>query len=72
MKSRVAFFHGYENAATGRTNFSASRQRSFDSRTITTEIDNLRGKLNQTARRCGSQQFDRVFGCDRARSVIFA
>ena len=44
MERRVSFFHGDENAATSRANFSSGIQRSINCRAIAPKIDHVRRK----------------------------
>src|SRR5947209_20272764 len=68
----MAFFHRNENATTSCANFSATTERSFNRRAISTKIDNLRGKLDRAVRRRRSQKFNRVLGGHGARRMIRA
>jgi hypothetical protein len=68
----MALFHRDENAATCGTEFSAGSQRSFNSRAIIGDLDNLCGQKDGIV--CGrwSQQFDCIFGGDCARRTVIA
>ena len=42
MKCRMTFLHRHKNTAAGRTNFSATTQRSFDCSPIAVKFDDVR------------------------------
>jgi hypothetical protein len=72
MKRGMTFLDRDENAAAGRTNFSARRERSFDRRAIVRKIDNVRREMNKIIGGRRTQKLDRVFRRHCARRVIVA
>ena len=72
MEGWMALFHGDKCAAAGRTNFSTSRQRAIDRRSIARGLHNFRREQNRRVCRSGPQQLDRVISRHRARRPVFA
>src|ERR1700731_94992 len=76
MKCGMTFLHPDKNSATSRTNISTGRQSPLHRRAMAgpsrtgTKVDNLGRKMHRTVCRRRPQQFDRVFGRDRARRLI--
>ena len=72
MECGMALFHGDKSSATSRANFSITRQRPFDNRSVPIRFNYFRGKKNGPVGRCRTEQLDRVIRRHRARRPIFA
>jgi hypothetical protein len=71
MEGRMALFHGNKCAPACCTNFSTSRQRAIDRRSIACGLHNFRREENRRVCRSGAQKFDRIISRHRARRPVF-
>jgi hypothetical protein len=71
MISGVAFFHGNKNSATCCANLSNRSERSFNGRSVVSQVDNFSGKKYRIICRRWPEQFDCILRRDSAWRVIF-